>query len=127
MGSNLATYVGSVLASGTAAFFVPSVAVGPAFTIIGVVTGNNWWVTAGTNVSKGGLAFAISGGTLVALSALSLFGTKQMVRAMVALYGVAFVAFAVSVVVLLFKSRAGFIHDVNGFTRGITGKANAYQ
>jgi amino acid transporter len=91
------------------------------------VTGNNWWVTAGTNVSKGGLAFAISGGTLVALSALSLFGTKKMVRAMVALYGVAFVAFAVSVVVLLFKSRAGFIHDVNGFTRGITGKANAYQ
>lgn len=107
MGSNLATYVGSVLASGTAAFFVASVAVGPALTIIGVVSGNNWWVTAGTNVSSGWPAFAIAGGTLVVLAILSLTGTKKIVRVMVWLYGVAFVAFVATLLILLFKTRAG--------------------
>jgi basic amino acid/polyamine antiporter, APA family len=127
MGSNLATYAGSVLASGTAAFFVPSVAVGPALTIIGVVTGNKWWVTAGTNVSSGAPAFGIAGGTLLVLAILSLTGTKKIVRVMVWLYGIAFVAFGVSLLILLFKTRAGFIHDVNSFSRSITGKGNAYQ
>jgi amino acid transporter len=127
MGSNLATYVGSLLASGTAAFFVASVAVGPAFTIIGVVTGNNWWVSAGTTLSKRWPAFAIAGGTLIALSALSLLGTKKIVRVMVWLYGIAFAAFAVSLVILMFKTRGGFIHDVNAFTRSITGKGGAYE
>jgi basic amino acid/polyamine antiporter, APA family len=127
MGSNLATYAGSILASGTAAFFVPSVAVGPALTIIGVVTGNKWWVTAGTNVSSGGPAFAIAGGTLVLLAVLSLTGTKKIVRVMVWLYGIAFAAFVVSVIILLFKTRTGFINDVNSFTKTITGKGGAYQ
>jgi APA family basic amino acid/polyamine antiporter len=127
MGSNLATYVGSVLAAGTAAFFVASVAVGPAMTIIGVVTGNTWWVTAGTNVSTGWPAFAIAGGTLAVLSLLSLTGTKKVTRVMVWLYGIAFVAFGVSILILLFKTRAGFIHDVNAYTKSITGKGNAYH
>jgi amino acid transporter len=127
MGSNLATYAGSVLAAGTAAFFMPSVAVGPAFTIIGVVTGTKWWVNAGTNMSKGGLAFAIAAATLIVISALSLFGTKKVVRVLVWLYGIAFVAFAVSIVILLFKTRMGFINDVNSYTKSITGKPGAYQ
>jgi amino acid transporter len=127
MGSNLATYAGSVLASGTAAFFVASVAVGPAMTIIGVVTGDNWWVTAGTNVSSHGPAFAIAGGTLAVLAILSLTGTKKIVRVMVWLYGIAFVAFGISILILLFKTRAGFVHDVNAYTKSITGKANAYH
>jgi hypothetical protein len=61
------------------------------------------------------------------LAILSLTGTKKIVRVMVWLYGIAFVAFGISILILLFKTRAGFIHDVNTYTKSITGKGNAYH
>jgi len=127
LGSNLCVFLGSAFAAGAYASWMTTIALVPAFQIIGTVTGSKGWLDAATTISSRGWIFAIGAASVLVLSILSVFGTKLVVRAMTVLFGIAFIGLAISFVLLAVTSRHTFIHDFNRLASPLTHQRDAYH
>jgi amino acid transporter len=127
LGGNLGLFISSVLSVGYWSVWVTSIGIAPAFAIIGTVTHQNGWLTASTTLASRGWTFGIAVVIIVLLSALSIWGTKLVVRTMSVLYLIGLVGLVISIVVMLFTSHQDFVTRLNDFARPITHQANTYQ
>ncbi|MBA3867308.1 MAG: amino acid permease [Solirubrobacterales bacterium] len=119
---------GVVLSIAFTAFAFVTVALGPSLTAVGLVSGHNTLVTAGNDLAgKQGWQFAI-GTLLILISALLLAGGwRWTTRIMNSLWIVTILGLVTVFLVLLFKSKAGFIHSFNQFSNPITGESDSYH
>jgi len=99
----------------------------PEFQIIGTITGNKWWLNAGTTLSSKGWVFGIGLAVILLLSILSILGTKLVVRTMNIMYAVAFLGLAISVIALLFTSHTSFVNHLNKFSTPFTHNPDSYH
>lgn len=127
LAGNVAAFIAAWMAAGFWAVEGARAGAGPVLTIIGTVTGNPSWVAWGARVSTDGWVFGIAAGILVILTVLSLLGTKTVVRIMSIMYLVSLVGVLISIIVMAFVSRAGFIAHLNAFSAPYTHQANTYQ
>jgi APA family basic amino acid/polyamine antiporter len=119
---------GVVLSIAFTAFAFVTVALGPSLTAVGLVSGHNTLVTAGTDLAtKEGWQFAI-GTVLILISAVLLAGGwRWTTRIMNTLWIIAMLGLFTVFLVLLFKTKDGFIHSFNQFSNPITGDADSYH
>lgn len=119
---------GVVLSIAFTAYAFVTVALGPSLTAVGLVSGHNSLVTAGDDLAtKEGWQFAI-GVVLILISAVLLAGGwRWTTRIMNSLWAITMLGLATVFLVLLFKSKDGFIHSFNQFSGSITGEADSYH
>lgn len=119
---------GVVLSIAFTAFAFVTVALGPSLTAVGLVSGHNTLVTAGNDLaSKEGWQFAI-GTVLILISAVLLAGGwRWTTRIMNTLWVITMLGLFTVFLVLLFKTKDGFIHSFNQFSNPITGEPDSYH
>jgi APA family basic amino acid/polyamine antiporter len=119
---------GVVLSIAFTAFAFVTVALGPSLTAVGLVSGHSSLVTAGDDLAtKEGWQFAI--GTVVILVSAGLLagGWRWTTRIMNTLWVITMLGLFTVFLVLLFKTKDGFIHSFNQFSNPITGEADSYH
>jgi len=124
---NLAAFVAAWLAAGFWGVSVVRAGIAPALGIVGVTTGNEWWLDAGNTLSKDGWVFAIAVATITLMTALSILGTKVALRAQSIFYAITFVGGVLGFVILLFLSRDSFVSNLNEFSQPFTDQGNTYR
>lgn len=127
LAGNLGAFVAAWLAAGFWAVSVVKAGIAPAFGIVGVTTGNHWWINAGNTLSEKGWVFVIAIATVAVMTVLSIFGTKLVMRAQSLFYLVTFLGGLLAFVILLFMSHNGFVSHLNSFSRPFTHQSNTYQ
>jgi amino acid transporter len=119
---------GVVLSIAFTAYAFVTVALGPSLTAVGLVSGHNTLVTAGNDLaSKEGWQFAIGTVLILISAALLAGGWRWTTRIMNSLWIITMLGLATVFFVLLFKSKAGFIHSFNQFSNPITGESDSYH
>lgn len=127
LASNLAAFVAAWLAAGFWAVATAKAGIGPAFQTIGVVTGHDWWVDAGTTVQSKNWVFGIALGTVALMTVLSIVGTKIVLRAQTFFYLVTLVGGLIGFLTLLFVSRESFVSHLNAFSEPFTHSSDTYN
>lgn len=127
LAGNLAAFVAAWLAAGFWAVSVVRAGIAPALGIVGVTTGNHWWIDAGNTLSKNGWVFVIATATVVVMTLLSIVGTKVVMRAQSIFYLITFVGGLLAFVILLFMSRSSFVSHLNSFSRPFTHQTDTYH
>ncbi|MBS1881467.1 MAG: APC family permease [Actinobacteria bacterium] len=124
--SNASMAISSAIAFGLYGFFMVNVGLAPTFTIIGVSTGHPWWVHAAETISSKGWTLAIGVGTILLISALSMFRTRLVVRVVTWSVVIGTIGFLVAFLVMLFTSNQSFAHTINVFSEPYTHTHNTY-
>jgi amino acid transporter len=104
------------------------VALGPSLTAVGLVSGHNSLVTAGDDLATSkGWQFAIGTAVILISAGLLAGGWRWTTRIMNSLWIITMLGLATVLLVLLFKSKAGFVHSFNQFSSPITGESDSYH
>ena len=127
LASNLAAFTAAWLAAGFWAVSVVKAGIAPAFGIVGVTTGNSWWIDAGNTLASKGWVFAIGVATVAIMTLLSILGTKVVLRAQSIFYLVTCVGGLLGFVILLFMSRGSFVSHLNDFSQPFTHQRDTYH
>jgi basic amino acid/polyamine antiporter, APA family len=127
LASNFCYVAAAVLAAGANAYLMTQVALGPAFAIIGTTTNSSWFIHAATAVTGKAWTFWVGAGTIVFVSALCAAGTRIAARVIAIFFWITLAGFFVAVAILLFKTRTGFVNDVNHFAAPFTKSSHSYQ
>jgi APA family basic amino acid/polyamine antiporter len=127
LATNIAQFVSAVLAAGLIGWLIPVAGLVPAFTIIGRVTNSKGWLDAANTLSTKGWTLGIAIAAIVALSGLSILGTKVAVRAMSLMILVGIPGFLLALGVMLFKSHASFVSALNNFSEPFTHTKDTYS
>ncbi len=124
LGGNLAQAISACTGAVILSWSAGTLALSPAFTVIGSVTGSSTVTDWGTyfSTTHHNVNFVVCLLILAALSAICAFGTRYAVRLMTALILIATAGLVISVIVTILKSNADFISTVNH-----SGGAGAYQ
>jgi amino acid transporter len=119
---------GVVLSIAFTAFAFVTVALGPSLTAVGLVSGHHSLVTAGDDLATSeGWQFGIGTAVILISAALLAGGWRWTTRIMNSLWIVTMLGLGTVLLVLLFKSKAGFIHSFNQFSSSITGEPDSYH
>ncbi|HSS34316.1 MAG TPA: APC family permease [Solirubrobacterales bacterium] len=119
---------GVVLSIAFTAYAFVTVALGPSLTAVGLVSGHNSLVTTGDDLAtEWGWQFAIGTVVILISAALLAGGWRWTTRIMNGLWVVTMLGLATVFLVLLFKSKDGFIHSFNQFSAPITGEPDSYD
>lgn len=111
----------------TAYAFV-TVALGPSLTAVGLVSGHNSLVTAGDDLATSEWwQFGIGSFVILLSAALLAGGWRWTTRIMNGLWIVTMLGLGTVFLVLLFKSKGGFIDSFNQFAGSITGEKDSYH
>lgn len=115
LGSNLAFFIGSMMASGLWCYWVAEQGLSPAFSVIGAVTGSKGLTELGANFGPEHHVncFLVASGALLLMSALSALGTRMAFRVITALFVIAAAGFAVDILILAFTSHSSFVAKIN--------------
>jgi APA family basic amino acid/polyamine antiporter len=115
MGGNLAQFVSATFGAVTIAWEVCGFALSPAFTVIGTVLHNQTIASWGnsTSASHHLTVFLVSLAALALMTALSIRGTRLVVRFLTASVIIASVGLLISLIVLLFTSQPQMVTHVN--------------
>jgi APA family basic amino acid/polyamine antiporter len=115
LGSNLAFFIGSMMASGLWCYWVAEQGLSPAFSVIGAVTGSKGLTTFGEAFGPEHHVncFLVAAGALILMSVLSALGTKVAFRVITALFVIAAAGFVVDILILAFTSHASFVSKIN--------------
>jgi basic amino acid/polyamine antiporter, APA family len=115
LGSNLAFFIGSMMASGLWCYWVAEQGLSPAFSVIGAVTGSKGLTTLGEAFGPEHHVncFLVAAGALILMSVLSALGTKVAFRVITALFVIAAAGFVVDILILAFTSHASFVTKIN--------------
>lgn len=127
LAGNLGAFVAAWLAAGFWAVSVVKAGVAPAFGIVGVTTGNHWWINAGNTLASRGWVFVIAVATMAVMTLLSILGTKVVLRAQSIFYLITCVGGLLAFVILLFVSRHSFVSHLNTFSRPFTHQRDTYN
>ena len=127
LAGNLGAFVAAWLAAGFWAVSVVKAGIAPAFGIVGVVTGSNWWIHAGNTLASDKWVFVIGVITVGIMTALSIVGTKVVLRAQSIFYIVTCIGGLLAFVILLFVSHGSFVSHLNGFSQKYTHQPNTYN
>jgi len=127
LAGNLGAFVAAWLAAGFWAISVVRAGIAPAFGIVGVTTGNHWWINAGNTLAEKGWVFAIGVATVAVMTILSIVGTKVVMRAQSIFYLITCIGGLLAFVILLFTSRGTFVSHLNSFSRPFTHQSDTYQ
>lgn len=119
---------GVILSIAFTAFAFVSVALGPSLTAVGLISGHNSLVTAGDHLASNEW-WQFSIGTVVILVSAVLLagGWRWTTRIMNSLWVITMLGLATVLLVLLFKTKAGFVHSFNQFSGSITGEPDSYH
>jgi APA family basic amino acid/polyamine antiporter len=105
-----------------------TVALGPSLTAVGLISDANSLVTAGDDLATSeGWQFAIGTAVILIGAGLLAGGWRWTTRIMNVLWALTFLGLGTVLVVLLFKTEAGFINNFNQFAQPITGDPNSYD
>lgn len=119
---------GVVLSIAFVAVAFVTVALGPSLTAVGLVSGHNTLVTAGDDLATSqGWQFAIGTVVILISAALLAGGWRWTTRIMNTLWIITMLGLATVLLVVLFKTKAGFIHSFNQFSGSITGESDSYH
>lgn len=119
---------GVVLSIAFTAYAFVTVALGPSLTAVGLVSGHNTLVTAGDDLATSeGWQFAIGTVVILVSAVLLAGGWRWTTRIMNALWVITMLGLATVLLVLLFKTKDGFIHSFNQFSSSITGEPDSYH
>ena len=118
-GGNVAIVFGAALSIALwAAQFIPP-ALGAVLSTIGLAINAHSWVHAGATIqATNDWKFGISVVVVLGLSLLSVFRTRLILRVMAIMFGAAFFAFIVSIIVLAVTSHSGFVSTLNSYGPG---------
>lgn len=110
------------------AFAFVTVALGPSLTAVGLVSGHNSLVTAGNDLATSEWwQFGIGTFVILVSAALLAGGWRWTTRIMNGLWIVTMLGLGTVFLVLLFKSKGGFIDSFNHFSQPITGEPDSYH
>jgi APA family basic amino acid/polyamine antiporter len=119
---------GVVLSIAFTAYAFVTVALGPSLTAVGLVSGHNSLVTAGNDLAtKEGWQFAIGVVVILISAALLAGGWRWTTRIMNTLWIVTMLGLFTVFLVLIFKSKSGFVNSFNQFSAPITGEPDSYH
>jgi APA family basic amino acid/polyamine antiporter len=113
--SNLCVFISTAVAAGLWAWWFGTQALGPAFTVIGSVTGSSTFTRWGNDLLGGrhNVSFVMAALALALTSALSIKGTRVVMRVMSILFVLAAVGFVVDMGILLFTSHTHFVSTID--------------
>lgn len=119
---------GVVLSIAFTAFAFVTVALGPSLTAVGLVSGHHSLVTAGEDLATSeGWQFGIGTAVILISAALLAGGWRWTTRIMNSLWVITILGLGTVLVVLLFKTKGGFVHSFNQFAGGVTGEPDSYH
>jgi basic amino acid/polyamine antiporter, APA family len=119
---------GVVLSIAFTAFAFVTVALGPSLTAVGLVSGHNSLVTAGNDLAtKEGWQFGIGVVVILISAGLLAGGWRWTTRIMNSLWIITMLGLFTVFLVLLFKSKTGFVNSFNQFSAPITGEPDSYH
>ncbi len=119
---------GVILVIAFVAWAFVTVALGPALTAVGLVSGHNSLVTAGNEIATSkGWQFGIGTALILLSAALLAGGWRWTTRIMNGIWILTGLGLITVFLVLIFKSKSGFINSFNHFAQPITGEADSYH
>jgi APA family basic amino acid/polyamine antiporter len=115
LGSNLAFFFGSMMASGLWCYWVAEQGLSPAFSVIGAVTHSTGLTELGASFGPEHHVncFLVAAGALILMSVLSALGTKVAFRVITVLFVIAAAGFLVDILILAFTSHSSFVSKIN--------------
>lgn len=118
LGANLCEAVAAALGTGFWGYWVAQQGLSPALTIIGSVTGNSTLTSWGADFtsSNQNVLFVAAALSVLLVSVLSAMGTRVVMRTMSALFVIAALGFAASMLILLFTNPEGFRTTIDHFS-----------
>jgi amino acid transporter len=123
---NWGNLIAQIWWAGIAAAWVPALALSPAFSILGAVTGNAALYDISAALATPIWTFII--GTLMILlgGGLLVWGLKKALVVLNWAAIVALIGFIVGIIVMIFTSHEGFVNTYNTFAGQFTGVADSY-
>lgn len=117
LGGNIAIIAGCEIAAGLVAYWVATQALSPALTVVGAVTGSATITKWGTYFSTDHrvIVFVTAIVALAVVAALSIKGTRVLIRTLTIMFIVAFVGLVVSMIILLTTSHSSFVSTIDHF------------
>ncbi len=115
LGSNLAFFFGSMMASGLWCYWVAEQGLSPAFSVIGAVTGSKGLAELGASFGPEHHVncFLVASGALILMSVLSALGTRIAIRVITVLFVIAAAGFVVDILILALTSHSSFVSKIN--------------
>jgi len=127
LASNACAVCAGLTGAGFVAYAGVKLALAPTLQMIGVLSGNSWWLHTATTVLEKGWTFAIGAVAVIATGVLAAIGTRFAGRIMTILYAIAFVGGIVVILIALFTSRSNFTSHLNSFSRSFTHMSDTYN
>jgi amino acid transporter len=119
---------GVILVIAFVAWAFVTVALGPALTAVGLVSGHNSLVTAGNEIATSkGWQFGIGTALILVSAALLAGGWRWTTRIMNGIWILTGLGLITVFFVLIFKSESGFVNSFNHFAQPITGEGDSYH
>jgi APA family basic amino acid/polyamine antiporter len=115
LGSNLAFFVGSMMAAGLWSYWVAEQGLSPVLTVIGAVTRSQSLTSAGASFGPTHQVncFLVAAGALLLMSLLAALGTRVAFRVVTALFMIAAAGFVIDILVLALTSHGGFVSRID--------------
>jgi amino acid transporter len=110
--ANFNFVVWNLLFAGIEGSWISTVGLSGLFASVGSLTGNHWWTTAATNISKHGVAFGI-GAVALLIVAVLLTNTSRALKVMKIAFSIGILCVAISIIWTLFISHSTFVHNIN--------------
>jgi len=127
LASNACAVCAGLTGAGFVAYAGVKLALAPTLQMIGVLSGNSWWLHAANTVLEKGWTFAIGSVAVIATGVLAAIGTRFAGRIMTILYAIAFVGGIIVILIALFTSRATFVSHLNSLSRSFTHTRDTYN
>lgn len=121
--NNFGFVVFQACASAFLMLFVIDFAIPSMFQNIALTSGNEWWANAAADLTESTPRFLITAALIVLMTGLYCIGLKWVIRVFVPLIVAQFVGVAVTFLILLFSTHAGFVESLAEL--GLDGVASA--
>jgi basic amino acid/polyamine antiporter, APA family len=127
MASNLTQFAATVLGTAASAYFFPKAGLPSLFATVGVLTKSTGWLNAATTISRSGWVFATTTFLVIAMTVLSIYGTKVVTKVVAWCYFISLGSVILALLVLVFTSKSSFIAHLNTVSRPYTHAPDTYH
>jgi amino acid transporter len=125
--ASFALFIAQLVFAGTVAAWITELMLSPAFSALGMVLKSSALVNIGTQLSTSGWTVIVGTLLLLGTGYVAMRGIRFSMRVQAITVAIGVLAFALTLIVLIFTSQSSFIHNFNAVAQPYTHVSDTYQ
>jgi APA family basic amino acid/polyamine antiporter len=128
LASNIGVFASTALALGFfCGLITTSIVVAPTLSVIGTVTGSDWWLNAATTIQEHKWQMVIAVAAALTMTVLCALRTRLIARVATIGLAASYLGVLIAFFILLFTSHDSFVSTLNDFSDPITKQQDTYN